>query len=199
MLECDVQIFVCKHCGRYFIPNRKNERYCEEHRIEGANATKQKNLKNDRCRILRKRIYDMLSVRLTRCVDSGAHNSSHKIARQNLDKFTREAERWSAMVNTGQLSEREYYGWLCTQRERYGRYKNRSTWTENKILLYLPKFLETLSPFSATKRANPPPSSLSLSPIRWGAIERNQSGTERDKSGTTHIYFTVRYKRVRQI
>ena len=127
VLECDVQIFVCKHCGRYFIPNRKNERYCEEHRIEGANATKQKNLKNDRCRILRKRIYDMLSVRLTRCVDSGAHNSSHKIARQNLDKFTREAERWSAMVNTGQLSEREYYGWLCTQRERYGRYKNRST------------------------------------------------------------------------
>lgn len=132
VLEYDISIFICKYCGRYFIPSRKNERYCEEHHIEGANATKQNNLKNDRCRILRKRIYDMLSVRLTRCADSGAHDSAHKVARQNLDEFNREAERCSTMVGVGQLSEQEYYEWLCAQRERYGRYKKRPPKTDGK-------------------------------------------------------------------
>lgn len=128
VLEYDISIFICKHCGRYFIPRRKNERYCEEHRIEGANATKQNNLKNDRCRILRKRIYDMLSVRIARCVDPNAYNS----IRKNLNEFNKEAERCSTMVGVGQLSEQEYYEWLCAQRERYGRYKKRPPKTDGK-------------------------------------------------------------------
>ena len=123
MLECDVQIFVCKHCGRYFIPSRKNERYCEEHRIEGANATKQKNLKSDRCRMLRKRIYDMLRVRSEISGNYGKSNTAYK----EKEDFIREDEAWREKRKGGQVSESEYYDWLCTQRERYGRYKNRST------------------------------------------------------------------------
>ena len=56
-------------------------------------------------------------------------------------------------------------------------------------------FQKNLSLFSATRGGEvgggpcgqfPPP------------VWRNWSGTQRDKSGTTHIYFTSRYKKGRQ-
>lgn len=128
VLEYDISIFICKHCGRYFIPSRKNERYCEKHRKEGANATKIENLKRDRCRRLRKNIYDLLRARSEATRD----DEKHTLAEAEKMAFIQECDLWAEKVKDGLIPESGYYEWLCAQRERYGRYKKRPPKTDGE-------------------------------------------------------------------
>jgi len=104
-LERNIPIHQC-YCGRYFIPSRKSEKYCLEHRADGAKKTRLENLKNNRCAALHKKIYD----RLVRNADYYNQNNDKT---RRLNEYEDAHTEIKSRYKSGEITEVQYYDWLC--------------------------------------------------------------------------------------
>lgn len=117
VLERDIPICRC-YCTRYFVGNRWGQKYCPEHRTEGASKTSRKNLKNNRCASLHKSIYDRLyKYKETHMTDAAAA--------KRFDEYWSAQSELKKEYQAGVITEEQYYDSLKILDERYRLKKRR--------------------------------------------------------------------------
>ena len=110
----NLQIKTCLNCGRYFIPNyRQNEIYCDlanpdqspTCKEKGANEQYKKNLENNETQALYRRIYRQKFMIAQRNKDS-------KAIQKDFEQWKKEAKEKVNKMKKGKLTEKEVYKWL---------------------------------------------------------------------------------------
>lgn len=109
-----LQIKTCLNCGRYFIPNyRQNEIYCDlpnpdqspTCKEKGANEQYKKNLENNKTQALYRRIYRQKFMIAQRNKDS-------KAIQEEFEQWKKEAKDKVNKMKKDKLTEDEVYKWL---------------------------------------------------------------------------------------
>lgn len=110
----NLQIKTCLNCGRYFIPNyRQNEIYCDLANVDqspsckekGANKQYKKNLENNQTQALYRRIYRQKFMIAQRNKDS-------KTIQKDFEQWKKEAKDKIAKMKKNKITEDEVYKWL---------------------------------------------------------------------------------------
>lgn len=110
----NLQIKTCLNCGRYFIPNyRQNEIYCDLANVDqsptckekGAGEQYRKNLENNKIQALYRRIYQQKFMIAYR-------NKESKVIQKEFEQWKKEARDKINKVKKGKLTEDEVYNWL---------------------------------------------------------------------------------------
>ena len=110
----NLQIKTCLNCGRYFIPNyRQNEIYCDlansdqspTCKEKGANEQYKKNLENNETQALYRRIYRQKFMIAQRNKDS-------KAIQKDFEQWKKEAKDKVNKMKKGKLTEKEVYDWI---------------------------------------------------------------------------------------
>ena len=116
----NLQIKTCLNCGRYFIPNyRQNEIYCDLANVDqsptckekGANEQYKKNLENNKAQALYRRIYRQKFMIAQRNKDS-------KTIQKDFEQWKREAKDKVNKMKKGKLTEDEVYKWLVESKQK---------------------------------------------------------------------------------
>ena len=116
----NLQIKTCLNCGRYFIPNyRQNEIYCDLANVDqsptckekGANEQYKKNLENNKAQALYRRIYRQKFMIAQRNKDS-------KTIQKEFEQWKREAKDKVNKMKKGKLTEDEVYKWLVESKQK---------------------------------------------------------------------------------
>ena len=116
----NLQIKTCLNCGRYFIPNyRQNEIYCDlanpdqspTCKEKGANEQYKKNLENNKAQALYRRIYRQKFMIAQRNKDS-------KTIQKDFEQWKREAKDKVNKMKKGKLTEDEVYKWLVESKQK---------------------------------------------------------------------------------
>lgn len=111
VLERNIPICQCA-CRRYFVGHRWGQKYCPEHRIEGAHKASRENLKNNRCASLHKTIYDRLH----------RYQSEHMTdvaAAKRLNDYLLAQGKSKKAYQTGEITEEQYYNLLEALNKQY--------------------------------------------------------------------------------
>ena len=110
----NLQIKTCLNCGRYFIPNyRQNEIYCDLANVDqspsckekGANEQYKKNLENNQTQALYRRIYRQKFMIAQR-------NKESKTIQKDFEQWKKEAKDKINKMKKNKLAEDEVYKWL---------------------------------------------------------------------------------------
>ena len=110
----NLQIKTCLNCGRYFIPNyRQNEIYCDLANVDqspsckekGANEQYKKNLENNQTQALYIRIYRQKFMIAQR-------NKESKTIQKDFEQWKKEAKDKINKMKKNKLTEDEVYKWL---------------------------------------------------------------------------------------
>ena len=110
----NLQIKTCLNCGRYFIPNyRQNEIYCDLANVDqspsckekGANEQYKKNLENNQTQALYRRIYRQKFMIAQR-------NKESKTIQKDFEQWKKEAKDKINKMKKNKLTEDEVYKWL---------------------------------------------------------------------------------------
>ena len=110
----NLQIKTCLNCGRYFIPNyRQNEIYCDLVNIDnlptckekGAGEQYRKNLENNKIQALYRRIYQQKFMIAYR-------NKESKVIQKEFEQWKKEAKDKVNKMKKDKLTEDEVYNWL---------------------------------------------------------------------------------------
>ena len=110
----NLQIKTCLNCGRYFIPNyRQNEIYCDLANVDqspsckekGANEQYKKNLENNQTQALYRRIYRQKFMIAQR-------NKESKTIQKDFEQWKKEAKDKITKMKKNKLTEDEVYKWL---------------------------------------------------------------------------------------
>lgn len=114
VLDKNIPIYQC-YCRRYFVPNRRGQKYCHEHGVKGTNKAKYQSRKNDE----RKRIYYKIYNRLlaSNAVASGV---------DMLDQFKDEYAKLFYDRENGIIDEKEMIAALQNMDDKYRTRKRRS-------------------------------------------------------------------------
>ena len=116
----NLQIKTCLNCGRYFIPNyRQNEIYCDLANVDqsptckekGANEQYKKNLENNKAQALYRRIYRQKFMIAQRNKDS-------KTIQKDFEQWKREAKDKVNKMKKSKLTEDEVYKWLVESKQK---------------------------------------------------------------------------------
>lgn len=106
------QIRICQNCGRYFIPNKSNEIYCDflhkdgtTCRDKGAGQTYKKNLQN---------IPGLLEYRRTynKKFNAVSRNRENKKLKEDFDKWKKAAQAEIKKFKQNRITEEELYNWM---------------------------------------------------------------------------------------
>ena len=114
----NLQIKTCLNCGRYFIPNyRQNEIYCDLPNVDqsstckekGANEQYKKNLENNETYALYRRIYRQKFMIAQR-------NKDNKSIQKQFEQWKKHAKDKLNKMKKDKLSEEEVYNWLTNNK-----------------------------------------------------------------------------------
>lgn len=112
MIKDKLRIIRCKHCGKYFVPERAYSQYCDEPSPEDPQKTCQEyvrynNYLNSQTEAskLHKRIYNRLNNRWKRTV-------SNQKLKDEVDTFLIMSEIKRKQVVKGEITENQYIEWL---------------------------------------------------------------------------------------
>ena len=106
-------IRTCQNCGKYFIPNKLNEIYCDLDNVDksptckekGAGEQYRKNLENNKVQALYRRIYQQKFMTTYR-------NKESKTIQKEFEQWKKEARDKINKIKKGKLTEDEVYNWL---------------------------------------------------------------------------------------
>lgn len=112
LIEYNLSVKKCQHCGRYFIPNKLNEIYCDRIysdgktcRELGALETYKKNLESNQGLLEYRRIYNKISNRIAR-------NKDDKKMKDDFDKWKILAQIEVKKFKNGEITEQELIDWM---------------------------------------------------------------------------------------
>lgn len=112
VIQNNLVIKTCQHCGRYFIPNKSNEIYCDRVyedgrtcRELGALETYKKNLESNSGLLEYRRIYNKMSNRITR-------NKDNKNLKKEFDIWKKNAQTEIKKFKKDEITEKELYEWM---------------------------------------------------------------------------------------
>lgn len=112
LIQNNEQIRTCQNCGRYFIPNKSNEIYCDflhkdgtTCRDKGAGQTYKKNLQN---------IPGLLEYRRTynKKFNAVSRNRENKKLKEDFDKWKKSAQVEIKKFKQNRITEEELYNWM---------------------------------------------------------------------------------------
>lgn len=112
LIQNNDQIRTCQNCGRYFIPNKSNEIYCDflhkdgtTCRDKGAGQTYKKNLQN---------IPGLLEYRRTynKKFNAVSRNRENKKLKEDFDKWKKCAQEEIKKFKQKRITEEELYNWM---------------------------------------------------------------------------------------
>lgn len=105
-------IKTCQNCGRYFIPNKSNEIYCDflkpdgtTCRNKGAGATYKKNLENVPALLEYRRTYN-------RKLNTVSRNKENKELKEDFDKWKKAAQKQIRLYKQELITEEDLYDWM---------------------------------------------------------------------------------------
>lgn len=112
MISENLSLGKCSHCGRYFVPNRRNEQFCTMPSPEDPSKSCREYVRyqqyldstHEEAARLYKQIYNSMRNKYQR-------SGSRKIA-EELTCFREEAATWKNQVKTGEKTEDDYIDWL---------------------------------------------------------------------------------------
>lgn len=112
IIQNDLIIKTCQHCGRYFIPNKSNEIYCDRVyedgrtcRELGALKTYKENLETNPGLLEYRRIYNKKSNRISR-------NKEDKSLKKEFNIWKKNAQNEIKKFKKGGITEKELYEWM---------------------------------------------------------------------------------------
>lgn len=118
-VESNTFIKICPLCGKYFVPEKSNSRYCSYPSIEDPTKSCSEYIKytkyleknrSDEATRLYKQIYNLKRNRLK--------NASTQVTiEDDLKEFMMSGEKWRNDVKSGLKSEKEYIEWLKNVKE----------------------------------------------------------------------------------
>ncbi len=112
LIQNNDQIRTCQNCGRYVIPNKSNEIYCDfihkdgtTCRDKGAGQTYKKNLQN---------IPGLLEYRRTynKKFNAVSRNRENKKLKEDIDKWKKSAQAEIRKFKQNRITEEELYNWM---------------------------------------------------------------------------------------
>jgi len=118
LVNNNLKIKICKHCGRYFVPMRKSaEIYCELDPIDsngkkciefGARIAYANNIKDNEALLIYRRTYQKKTMEISRNPDSVAKEKEKK----KFIKWRKEAQEKIKEFKAGKLTEDGLYNWM---------------------------------------------------------------------------------------
>jgi hypothetical protein len=112
MIKDKIKIIKCRHCGKYFVPERAYSQYCDEMSPEDPKKTCQEyvrynNYRNSQTEAakLHKRIYNRLNNRWKRTV-------SNQMLKDEVDTFLIISEIKRKQAEKGEITKGQYIEWL---------------------------------------------------------------------------------------
>lgn len=111
VLERNIPICQC-YCKRYFVGSRWGQKYCPEHKVEGARRASRENLKNTRCSSLHKKI----SNRLYKYKED---HMTDKAAAKRFEEYYLEQSGLKRKYRAGVITEAQYYNSLTELDKKY--------------------------------------------------------------------------------
>ena len=110
----DLKIKVCQNCGKYFVPNKAKEIYCDYINEKGyrcrnvaAGQTYKKNLENNPALLEYRRTYNKKFNVISR-----AKEEDKKQLKQDFDKWKKSAQNKVKEYKQGNITEEELYKWM---------------------------------------------------------------------------------------
>lgn len=118
LINENISIKKCKHCGCYFVPDHSNARYCSKPSPENPKKSCQEyatyvNYQNRSCNEANKlyrQIYNNLLNKVKRTQSS--------ILQKRLDNFILESSNWKSKIKTGEKTEIDYTAWLQETKQK---------------------------------------------------------------------------------
>lgn len=117
LIQNNDQIRTCQNCGRYVIPNKSNEIYCDfihkdgtTCRDKGAGQTYKKNLQN---------IPGLLEYRRTynKKFNAVSRNRENKKLKEDFDKWKKSAQAEIRKFKQNRITEEELYNWMIKYKQ----------------------------------------------------------------------------------
>lgn len=112
IIQNDLIIKTCQHCGRYFVPNKSNEIYCDRVyedgrtcRELGALKTYKENLETNPGLLEYRRIYNKKSNRVSR-------NKQDKNLKKEFNIWKKNAQTQIKRLKKNEITEKELYEWM---------------------------------------------------------------------------------------
>lgn len=109
----DLKIRVCQNCGKYFIPNKAKEIYCDYMNDNGyrcrnvaAGQTYKKNLENNRALLEYRRTYNKKFNVISRAKED------KNDLKKEFDKWKKDAQGKVKEYKQGNITEDELYDWI---------------------------------------------------------------------------------------
>lgn len=110
----DLKIRVCQNCGKYFIPNKAKEIYCDYMNDNGyrcrnvaAGQTYKKNLENNRALLEYRRTYNKKFNVISRAKEEDKND-----LKKEFDKWKKDAQGKVKEYKQGNITEDELYDWI---------------------------------------------------------------------------------------
>lgn len=116
LIQNNDTIRTCQNCGRYFIPNKSNEIYCDflhkdgtTCRDKGAGQTYKKNLQNIPGLLEYRRTYNKKFNAISR-------NREDKKLKENFDKWKKSAQAEIKKFKQNIITDEELYNWMINHK-----------------------------------------------------------------------------------